>query len=410
MNNKKEYKKNLKRNIPLLGVISLFSQLRFYYPIAILIYHSVTGSYTMGMTVFAAISASILAFDVPTGILSDKLGRKPILILESVCVFVSVLLLTLSFSAENSLYWLYASAVAYGGAVASRNSNREAIIYETLLYYRRTKNFALINGRMNAMTQAALGINGAIAGVLLWADFSFQQLTLFSLLPLAINVVLSCLLIEPKKHSGAFEKSHHQLSKAVKLLARSPRLRMYAVATTLRNGFNMSEHTFMPSFIASVWPVWATPFYRSGQHCLGSISFWFSGLIVQKFGKLNTLWGSFVFSGVLSFLAFILQNTISPIILFIKQIGFASGRNADATIQQNNFTDKQRSTMGSLVSFSSELITVFSAVPLGYMADVFGPAYALIVILCFKFVPVNVIYAYLFKVEKRETSTRKSSK
>lgn len=408
MRKKLEYKKNLKRNIPLMAAVSFFAQFRFYYPVAVLMYHAITGSYALAMSVFAVLSTSILIFEIPTGILSDKWGRKPLLILESICIFIATLFYAIAFSSDHGIYWLYTGAVIYGGVVASRTGNREAILYETLDYYKKQKSFAKIHGRMYSMSQSALACSGIVGGGLLWAGFTFQHLALFTLIPLAINICLTFFLIEPKKHSAKKEHSFKHLVKAGKLLIKRPRLRWYALAATFRYGLGMSSHTFMPGFIASVWPVWAAPLFRTAQHGLGAVSFWFSGAIIKKFGPLKILWGTSVYGGLFSFTAYLLQNAFAPILLLLTQIGYAPAKTADGALQQENFTEKQRSTMGSLISFMTEILTSIAAILVGYLADIMGPAEALMILLMLKIIPVNLIYAHIYKVDKRKTSTRKS--
>lgn len=405
MNISKNYKKQLKRNIPLMGVLSFLSQFRLYYPIAILMYHAVTGSYTLAMSVFAVVGISGLLLEVPTGILSDKFGRKPLLIFETLCIFIATFCYAYAFSSSYGLYWLYVGAFIYGGVISARSGNREAIIFETLRYYKKEKEYPKIQGRMLAMSQSALALSGVFAGGLLWYGFSFQHLAFITLLPLALGTILALFLIEPSTHTVKKGGTAQHLIGSISFIAKHKRLRLYAMATILRNGFGKSSHTFMPGFIASVWPVWATPLFRTGQNGVGAISFWYSGAVIKKLGALKTLFGSTLSGGVFSAIAYILQSVASPFVLLLSQIGYAAGLTADSAIQQKNFTSHQRSTMGSVISFGTLIMESIVAVLIGYIADLTNPAMALLIILGIKFFPVNLIYAYLFVSHKKKTST-----
>ena len=59
-----------------LGWFNFWADFRPYGPIAILYYSQVTGSYALGMSVFSAAMLAQSIFEMPTGVLSDRVGRK----------------------------------------------------------------------------------------------------------------------------------------------------------------------------------------------------------------------------------------------------------------------------------------------------------------------------------------------
>jgi len=398
------YKKRLKRNIFLLSLISFFSQVRLYSPVAILIYYSITKSYSLSMMVVTIISISIIVFKIPLGIFSDKYGRKPSLILEMASILISTIFYVFSFSSIYGIYFLYAGAIMYGIGVAFRNGNREAIIYETLMFYKKTKEYPKIQGRMFSMTQAALALSGIIAGILLLLDFSFKDITFLSIFPLMIGFILTFFIIEPKKHKINKGGELKHLKKAIHLIIKQPKLLLFAMASSLRDGFSRTGYIIVPTFIELVWPVWAISFFRTGQNGIGSLCFWFSGAIVKKLGKFKTLWKSSIFELIITTTALLSQNIFSPFLLFLSQIGYASGYTADSSIQQKIFSNKERVTMKSLISFTTEIITAISAVLIGIIADKTNITTALIIAFAFNFIPANIIYFYIRKLSKKKTS------
>lgn len=71
----------VKKNASLLGLISFLSEFRLYAAIAVLYFTEITGSMTLGMGVFSVTMLSSALLELPTGILSDVVGRKKTIVL-----------------------------------------------------------------------------------------------------------------------------------------------------------------------------------------------------------------------------------------------------------------------------------------------------------------------------------------
>jgi len=71
----------LHKNIKLLTWFNFFTDFRLYAPIAIIYFARVSGSYALGMSIFSITMISSALFEIPTGIFSDKIGRKKTVIL-----------------------------------------------------------------------------------------------------------------------------------------------------------------------------------------------------------------------------------------------------------------------------------------------------------------------------------------
>ena len=74
---------SLRHKIRLLALFNFFDAFRFSGAILVIYFARVSGSYALGMSVFSINSISQLVFDVPTGLISDALGRKPVTHLRS---------------------------------------------------------------------------------------------------------------------------------------------------------------------------------------------------------------------------------------------------------------------------------------------------------------------------------------
>jgi MFS family permease len=77
-------------NIRVLNWFAFLIDFRLYGPFAIIYFAQVSGSYTVGMAVFSVVSISSALLEMPTGILSDRLGRRKTVILGAFFGVLSV--------------------------------------------------------------------------------------------------------------------------------------------------------------------------------------------------------------------------------------------------------------------------------------------------------------------------------
>lgn len=71
------------KNIRLLSVLNFLIGFTFFAPLAIIYFTKVSGSYTLGTSIFGIVMLSAAFFEIPTGIISDKVGRRHTIILGS---------------------------------------------------------------------------------------------------------------------------------------------------------------------------------------------------------------------------------------------------------------------------------------------------------------------------------------
>jgi MFS family permease len=118
----------VERNIRLLKWFNFWGDFRPYGPIAILYYSQITGSYALGMSVFSAAMLAQSFFEVPTGVLSDMVGRK-----KTVVYGAAAGIFALIFYAIGGTYLaLLVGAIFEGLGRAFYSGNNDALLYDTL--------------------------------------------------------------------------------------------------------------------------------------------------------------------------------------------------------------------------------------------------------------------------------------
>lgn len=391
----------LRHNIPLMNLNTFFGALRFFYPVSILYFQQVTGNYTTAMGVISCAYLTQVLFEIPLGIVSDRLGRKGTLIVGCIAELVAVCSYALALSPPflDGWMWLYLGGALFGFAEACFSGNNTALLYETLGTYKKTDMAAKILGRNNSMTQAGLASSGAIAAFLLYIGYDFQDLIIFSIFSAILCMFTAFLVQEPPVHFMKEENTWAHTKLSLHLLIKNKKLRLLALAEIIIGGSDNSTNFLMPKFISLIWPTWAVPLYRLGQHIIGTISFWQAGHITQKFGAEKTLFGGSIISFFCAAIAFIGSSVLSPFLLFVTQINYATSTTASETLKQHNFSDAQRSTMGSLISFLGGIFSALFYLGAGILADVFSPQIALLIILCCS-LPTLFIYHRLYSHHK----------
>ncbi|TFE00797.1 MFS transporter [Jeotgalibacillus sp. R-1-5s-1] len=180
---------NLKRNIWLLYSISFFFALIPAYVIERLFWEM------RGMSVLDVVlteiifGAVMLTLEVPAGLVADRIGKKPVIVLG---IFLEGIMFVILLSADS--FWQFAVAIAFsaaGGALLSGAEN--ALLYDSLASIRQEHRFDWHLGRIQAVRIVSLMI-AALSGSLLAEQYSFELNYLISILSISIAFIMSLFL------------------------------------------------------------------------------------------------------------------------------------------------------------------------------------------------------------------------
>jgi MFS family permease len=385
---------SIARNIPLMAWHNFFTELRPFTALAAVYFADVAGSYTEGMMVFSVIMLSSLLFEVPTGILSDKIGRKATLFLGSITYAVSMLCYALA--GDLTLLLLGAAIGGLSDALVSGNNN--ALVYETLNQSGRKDTFRDVWGKLGSVFQISLGVAAMLGGLALYLDVPLRALVWVSFGSQIVCMVLSLFLIEPEKHTEKTTNIYNDLKEAFQLFTSNRKLRLVTVANAIQSGIGEASHGFSPAFFGTVWPLWAVNGLSVIRNVLGAAGYWIAGWVCRKYGEVITLLaGSSLMTGI-GIVAALLQNAASPLLTFLNNLFYGINDVAKEHLLQQEFDARQRATMGSLAQFLQSCVGAVAALFLGVMADATGPAMAF---LCAMILRIPAIWLY-WSVFRRE--------
>lgn len=139
-------------------------------------------------------AATIIVLEIPSGVLSDILGSKRMLVLSAVMPCLEFLLLIFSTS-----FWHFAFAVFFAGIGRALSSGAyNSLLYRSLASCGKSGEFEKIIGKMNAIDFSA-GLIAALSGGYLAFKFNFIFNYWLSLISCIFAFLISLGLKEPPK-------------------------------------------------------------------------------------------------------------------------------------------------------------------------------------------------------------------
>jgi MFS family permease len=354
------------RNIRLLYIHNFLTRFRFQFAYQPIYFAQVTGSYTVAMTVFSVATVTSALVDIPTGVLSDKMGRKFTFVLASVCATAGIALWAFSTGSAG----LFLGAFFWGLSQCLFNGNNNALLFESLKSTGQEREFHHYQGRIGSMGSLALGLSALCASFL--AAHGLRLLFIAGIIPQALSCVAALFLEEPRVHTATTEKSLRHLKEACVKIYHNTHLLLLIVAQAVSYGADEVKYQFQTAFFNTLWPTWAVGIYCTLNNGLGFLSYWFSGRVVDRFKETYILAVQQAYWLVSQTLGLILSNVVTPFLFMSDGILYGPGAVARDHLLQKEFTDEQRATMGSVASFATSLVFAFVAVTVGVISDHYG--------------------------------------
>lgn len=359
------------RNVSLLNTFCLLAEFKPSAPISVIYYTEVAGSFSMGMLVFSIASLAASAFEVPTGILSDLLGRKETVLVGSVCSMIGLLLYALA----TDFSFLALGSVFLGAGRSCFSGNNEALLFDSLKDSGDEGRFPTFLGQMNARLQIGLALSAILGGVLAMHSMS---LAVWASIPSQFGCLIVALaLVNPRRSEK--ESSWVLLKKAIKGFRENRRLQIISISSSFHYALDESLYLFSPAFISSLWPVWGNGVARLLVHLFGTISFLKAGEVIEKLSPLPALVITNLISRLVGICAVAIPSLLSPLLLCSTSLLYGVSTTAQQTLLHNEFTDAQRATMGSLNSFLGSIIFALLGYGMGMIADLTSSSTALLI-------------------------------
>lgn len=379
-------KDELLKNIKLLSWHSFFTDFSLWAPIAILYFSKVTGSFTLGLSIFSITMVSSALFEIPTGIFSDFIGRRKTLILGAFAYLIGMIL----YAAGDSFLMLVFGAIFEGLGRSFYSGNNDALLYDSLAAVGEENDFDEYTGKISSKSQLAQGLSALLGGVV--AALSFKWVMWLSTIPQLICLILGLMLVDVALKSKEDENIYSHLKEAVKGFVHNAQLRTLSITSIISYGIAEASYQFKNAFVAILWPIWAIGISSVLSSFGAAVSFHFSGRLIRRFKALTWILAGSIYSRIANLIALVFPSVLSPALMSTTSVFYGVGQTAKSALMQKEFTHQQRATMGSLNSFGGSFFFGIFAIFLGKLADMFGPTKALIYVQILQF---GVLYLYL---------------
>lgn len=362
----------LRKNITLLSWFNFFFNFRLYGAIAILYFADVTHSFALGASVFSIAQLTQALCEVPTGIVSDRWGRRACLIVGAMASLASVL----CYANASGYALLVAGAICEGVCFALFSGNNDALLYETLNETEQLEAYTDTLGKVSSTMELA-GFLSVLTGGLV-ATVSFPLVFWLSAIPQAVCVALSLGFREPAVHRATQESVLLHLWDALRAFRHNPRLRDLSVVNVLGVGIGESMWSLQATFYRTVLPVWAVGVVLSLNYLISAISYRLSGSILRRVKALTLLIASEIYTRILVVGALLFPTALSPFLMALASVTYGPTVVAQNGLLQGQFTDRQRATMASINALFGSLLFAVFALVLGAVADTWGALTAML--------------------------------
>ncbi len=381
------------RNIQILKLLTFFTYFRLYAAIAIIYFAAVTGSYALGASIFSIITISTALFEIPTGIYSDRIGKRNTVILGAVSAVVALIF----YAIGHNFLFLSIGAIFQGLSSSFYSGNNDALLHDSLAETGKQEEYAEHRGKIGSMFQIGLALSALLGGLI--ASKSLSLIMWLSIIPQLICLILSFFLIEPKSHTKSGGNIYAHLGESWKQFISNKKLRWLSVVSILSEQFGETSYAFQAAFYQTLIPLWAIGIIKTLSNIAGAISFHFSGKILKKFNGVKVLIVDNIYNSVINLIAVAIPTVFSPFLMTTTSAFYGVTTVAKNSYMQKEFTNEQRATMGSLISFIGSLFFGILSIVVGYLADKYTPAKAFMILMIFQL----CILWFFVKLKKNES-------
>ena len=368
--------KSIQRNIKLFKIDAFLGGSWPLYALAIIYFEQITHSYALAMLVWSITSLTQTFTEVPTGIFSDKIGRRKTLICAAYSVLTAILLWALAGQFE-CMWLLFIGAVFWGLCDSLISGTLDALMYETMEELNQKENFPLFYAQTNFWNQFGLATSTLFAAFITYF-FSLQTLAWLSLFTMIGQLITAYLFVEPKRITEQRKTtSMVHFFIAFRRLWRNKRLRFYAWFTLINESVGEAYTHIEAAYFQTLIKEWLINIMRFIKQVSGMLGFAFVPY-VKRFGMVRLFFTSVTVNEVLKTIGVVLNNTFSPFIMSLVNFCWGISSTAKTDILQQEFSPNQRATMQSIIEVIKGIMAAVIMYLFGVLADIFEPKTAIV--------------------------------
>ncbi len=355
-------------------------------------------------TLSSIILLSGMFFEVPTGILADRYGRKKSLILGA-CI-----------STMGWVLWLFVDTFIgfalifglFGLANAFWSGTDEALIYDELKSIGREQDAQKVFSRYSGALAVAFAVAAFVGGFLARVHTLENFYLLFQLTCISsfLGLLLTLTLREPVKSTAAGKELEHkeesilrQFGSGVRLLTKNKRLRKITFFSIFTLSFALME-TYQVYFVRSDVPASWYGYVLGVSSLLIAVVKWYAYKLEEWFGVEKSKLIISVIPAVLWIaMAWVLQPVVAVLLFLLTD---ATGNMRDPIIadyQNRHIEGSRRATVLSMISL---LTSGYIAIMLPIVGWIAGKSLPASFLFCAFLIITGLVF---FRIRARDVST-----
>ena len=359
----------VKKNITKIYILTTLSSFIFVGPIIVLFMQERELSFKEIMILESIFAIAIFILEVPSGYISDQIGRVKTIIIAKFIMLISHL--TLTFSTK---FWQFLVAeILFALYFALISGTLEAFVYESLIALNKAEQYKKVMGNIRFIGFLSAGIGAVIGGLL--SSISFQAVFLANTINILIAPFVALKLVEPNKKEIRDKKMGvKEVIRATKdTFFNGTALKWIILLSSVVYMFNQSAFWFYQPYLklSGVEVVYFGIIFASFQF-IAAISAKFAYKIEAKIGLYNSL----QLITLLTAMSLILMGSFvaiySFLFIYMQQFTRSVKSIIISDIINKNSPKNYRATILSIASFVDRVFIAILLPILGYVEGAYG--------------------------------------
>lgn len=353
------------RNVTVLTIVIFFYSLTFYTTTFTLFLKERGLDYWEIFLLESVLSAAIFLFEVPSGYIADRIGRKKVILFSVFCYALSTWITAIAYD----LWAFILESAIYGIGIACLSGADSALLYESL--EKKGKKslsdyaFSLTGGAVTLAMVISLPIGG-------WLSERSLNIPIYvTSASLLVAIIVAFMLCEEQKQKEEKREAEKIFQHFALLIKQNKLLVILQMLNSVAFTFIFSlMYLNQPLFIEYEIDLTYFGIIMLVVNAVNSVIIFVSPVLKKKLGPINLMFLSTLLPGILFLLLMKNDSAWLGIILLIGIFGFDTIKSPIYRAFLNDrINNKDRATILSVISFSGSLIGMGAKPLVGWLAD-----------------------------------------
>ena len=383
----------IKRNLTLFKIDNFLNGLWPLSAVAIIYFENIAHSYTSAMLVFSIINFSQSIFEIPTGIMSDKIGRRKSMVTGTFLILLGYIMWAVAGFCQNVVL-LYVGAMLVGTGQSFLSGTDDALAFETISQLGKKDEFDKVFADNRSYDELGIAV-GATAATIIYFFYPIDVLAYLAVLPAFLRFIVSCFYIEPQYINRSKNSFLSHFFTAFQKIVKNPKLLKFSLVKSLNDSLNAVNCRFIGAYYQKVIAPWLINVVRIFQEIMGYFSYRLVKRVRHCNAK-NTLFISIFVNAFIKMFGAVINIFISPFIMASSTILYGISTTFENNLLQQQLTDNERATMGSVIALWTAFLNVLIFLAIGFVADIFDVRISVFVIMLARMF-VAILYRIILK-------------